>query len=119
MKKILRFSLILFTFLVLANFTFVSASGINMNLSGNNSTTNSSDETVYGSNSNANADSNVTTDVPENTNANSNTGTQIPINSSAALSSSNLELSTVINIILIVLGILLILLGIAILIRLR
>lgn len=120
MKKFFKISLILFVFFILISTTFVSASGINMNLSGNNSgVTNSSDETVYGSNSNTNSNSDETSDGQENTNVNSNIGSQIPINSSASLSSSNLELPTIINIILIVLGILLILLGIAILIRLR
>ena len=72
----------------------------------------SSDSTVYGSSQN-------TASTTNNTATNQSARTQIPVGTTAALSSSNLELPTIINIILIAIGILLILLGIAILIRLH
>lgn len=105
-KKFFKFSILLFTFLILANSTLVCASNIDMNLS------NTSDDTVYGSSATANNTSN-------NGTQNNSNPTSISVGSSSALSSSDLGTQTVINIILIVIGILLILLGIAILIRMR
>lgn len=121
MNKILKISLIIFVMIILAS-TAVQAAGINMNLSSNTSNTtntantannvNVADDTVLGENT-----SNVST-----TTGNDQERSQSQINqptASAALSSSTLGISNIINIILIVLGLLLILLGIAILIRLR
>lgn len=111
-KWIFNFLIVFFAFIIFANTSLVFASGIDMNLS-NNTNNSNIDDTVYGSNSNN-----------SNTNTNSNSSIQTPntpinVGSSGALSSSNLSLPTIINIILIVIGILLLLLGIAILIRLR
>lgn len=114
MKKILTISTILF-FIIFLIGNFVYASGINMNLTSNNTNT---DSTVYGSSNSTTAGN--TTKAPE---SNSLTQNQAKINpnvgSTAALSSSGLSLSNILNIILIVLGILLVLFAIAILLRLR
>lgn len=107
-KKFLKISILLFTFILLANSTLVYAANIDMNLSNN------SDDTVYGSNASANNTSN--TDTQNNS---TQTPTSISVGTSSALSSSDLGAGNIINIILIVVGILLILLGIAILIRMR
>ena len=97
MTRIFKFSIILFIVIICAN-TFSFASGINMDLSNNAA---------------SNTTSNTTGNTTQNTNSARNTATnnQSPItpNSSSALSSSTLEVSTIINILLIVVGILLIL----------
>lgn len=117
MKKILTISTILF-FIIFLIGNFVYASGnVNMNL-----TSGGQDSTVYGSqNPNArteNTNQNVTNNI--NNSATQNQSTINPtVGSTAALSSSSLSLSNILNIILIVLGVLLVLFAIAILLRLR
>lgn len=131
MNRILKISLILFAIIILAS-TAVQATGIDMNLSSNTSnttnTTNNTnnnnvvDDTVLGGNVNGASNTANTSNVSTMTTGNQQELSQGQINqptSSAALSSSTLGISNIINIILIVLGLLLILLGIAILIRLR
>ena len=113
MNKILKILPLLFVFIFLANISVVCASGIDMDLEANQA----SDSTVYGSSQNTDSTTNNT--ATNNTTTNQSARTQIPVGTTAALSSSNLELPTIINIILIAIGILLILLGIAILIRLH
>lgn len=110
MGKILRILPLLLAFVFLVNVSIVCASGIDMDLEANEA----GDDTVYGSSQN-------TTSTPTTNSATTNqtSRTQIPVGSTAALSSSSLELPTIVNIILIVIGILLILLGIAILIRMH
>ncbi len=112
MKKILIFSFI-FSLIMLCFSNLVQATGIDMNLSSNSA----SDGTVYGSNTNTNTDSNTNTN--SNTNVGSSLSTTFPVGSTAALSSSDLSLSNILNIILIVLGILLVIFAIAILTRMR
>ena len=121
MKKILIFSIILFVIVFFCNI-IVNATDISMDLGSTNAqvdsqqgqdndqnvTYNQADSTVYGTQSDETeslADTSV--DVP------------VTVGASAALSSSDLALSNILNIILIVLGILLVLLAIAILIRLH
>ena len=125
MKKILIFSIILFVILFFCN-TLVNGADISMDLeadqtqsapeqtqeqTGTESTadeTQADDPTVYGSDTqDQTADTVTDIDAP------------ITVGTSAALSSSDLALSNILNIILIVLGILLVLLAIAILIRLH
>ena len=103
MKKVLIFSII-FAILMLFASTLVYASEIDMNLTDGSS----SDSTVYGSSNPADTPREQSTVSP----------TQFP-STSAALSETNLTLSNILNIILIVLGILLVLFAIAILLRLR
>jgi len=109
MKKLLIFSLIFVLAIVFAS-NLVYAADIDMNLTSDGIADVSTDGTVYGSEP---QNTNTTTSVPTS----SNTGTSV--GSTAALSSSNLGLSNILNIILIVLGILLVLFAIAILIRMR
>ena len=121
MRKILMFSIILFVIVFFCN-TIVNATNISMDLGSANEQVdsqqsqnndqnvadNQEDSTVYGTQSDETeslADTSV--DVP------------VTVGTSAALSSSDLALSNILNIILIVLGILLVLLAIAILIRLH
>lgn len=121
MKKILIFSIILFVIVFFCN-TIVNATDISMDLGGaseqvdsqqdqgndQNVAEDQSDSTVYGTQS-------------EKTESLADTSVDVPVTvgTSAALSSSDLALSNILNIILIVLGILLVLLAIAILIRLH
>lgn len=66
MNKTLKFSVILFVFILLVS-TVVSASGINMNLTSNSSVNNNqADNTVYGANSNSNITNNETTNQTAN-----------------------------------------------------
>ncbi len=110
MGKLLKILPLLLAFVFLANISVVCASGIDMDLEANEA----GDDTVYGSSQNVASTTNTTT-----TTTNEASHTQIPVGTTAALSSSSLELPTIVNIILIVIGILLILLGIAILIRMH
>ncbi len=122
MKKILIFSIILFVILFFCN-TLVNATNISMNLDetqgqSTSSTnddaldSNAEDSTLYGTETENN---NNNQGAPSETNIES----PVTVGTSAALSSSDLALSNILNIILIVLGILLVLLAIAILIRLH
>lgn len=116
MKKVLVFSLI-FALTMVFLCTLVCASDVNMNLLSNSGI----DSTVYGSDSNTNSNTNTNTNT-NNTVAPAPTtspNTNISVGSTGALSSSNLTLSNILNIILIVLGILLVLFAIAILTRIR
>lgn len=66
MSKILKFSFVLFVFVLLVN-TVVSASGIDMNLSSNSSASNNqADNAVYGANSNSNVTNNEATNQTAN-----------------------------------------------------
>ena len=127
MKKIFKISLVLFALLLIH--TVVFATDINTeNPDGTQAET--QDQTVYG-NENPEEEENQDDDAVENTTlpmsnnertpvtSNSSTTAPVDVGSTAGLSSSNLPLMTIINIILIVIGLLLILFAIAILIRLR
>ena len=130
MKKIFKISLVLLALLLIH--TVVFATDINTdNPDGTQAET--QDQTVYGNENpeeeeneeeqNTNTVGNTVQPMSntERTPVTSNSSTTAPVNvgSTAALSSSNLPLMTIINIILIVIGLLLILFAIAILIRLR
>ena len=126
MKKILIVSFIFSLFIICVS-SFVYATGnVDMNLTTSRS---SVDSTVYGSNSNTNINNNMNTNdnVTDTSNVASTpedmspytSSPDISVGSTAALSSSSLSLSNILNIILIVLGILLVLFAIAILIRMR
>lgn len=115
MKKLLTISLILLIIFMVFALNFVQAMGINMNLTANTSTDNTTIED----------DTNTMTD-PENSSTTDHLSpTTTNLNNSASVSTlnqlpeSSLGLNNIINIILIVIGVLLILLGIAILIRLK
>lgn len=121
MKKIFIVSFIISLFMICVC-SLVYATDVDMNLT--------SDPTVYGSNTNTNTNTNIDTNennIDNTANADySLDGTDsyspnadITVGSTAALSSTNLSLSNILNIILIVLGILLVLFAIAILIRMR
>ena len=117
MRKVLIFSLILALIVLFAN-NFVFASGVNMNLVNTNTNTNGgtntngNDDTVYGT-------ANINQNVVSRSNTEVDTTLASSIGSTAALSETNLSLSNILDIILIVLGILLVLFAIAILIRMH
>ena len=118
MKKILIFSIILFVIIFFCN-TIVNATDISMDLGSNSEQVDSQQD--QGNNQNVaenQADSTVYGTQNDETESLADTSVDVPVTvgTSAALSSSDLALSNILNIILIVLGILLVLLAIAILI---
>lgn len=117
MKRLLILSFI-FVLAIICMSSLVYASDIDMNLSTNPA----SDNTVYGSETNTNTNTNTENTLGATSGQAPTTispDTSVSVGSTAALSSSNLSLSNILNIILIVLGILLVLFAIAILIRMR
>lgn len=128
MKKILIVSFILSLFIIcVCNFVYATGN-VDMNLTSSRPYV---DSTVYGSNSNTNSNTDNNMNTNDNVTDTSNVAStpddltpytpspDISVGSTAALSSSSLSLSNILNIILIVLGILLVLFAIAILIRMR
>lgn len=121
MKKLFMISFML-SLIIICACGLVYATDVNMNLTSNSSIV---DNTVYGSDINQNENINSNVNNMDNTNsALDATGSYTPspdfsVGATAALSSTNLSLSNILNIILIVLGILLVLFAIAILIRMR
>ena len=121
MRKILIFSIILFIVLCCCN-TLVKGANISMDLDANQQSVPQQNQNDI-ENETDDFDNDSTVYGTENENDQSFTDTSIDapltVGTSAALSSSDLALSSILNIILIVLGILLVLLAIAILIRLH
>ncbi len=115
MKKLLTISLILLIIFMVFALNFVQAMGINMNLTANTSTDNTTIEDD--TNTMTDPENSSTTDHLSPTTTNSNNSASV--STLNQLPESSLGLNNIINIILIVIGVLLILLGIAILIRLK
>lgn len=117
MKKLLQITFIILVILAVLAPNFVQAMGVNMNLTGNTPTENTTENTTIDDDTNtmAEPEETPTTDrlSPTTTNNSASVSTldQLP--------EAGLGLNNIINIILIVIGVLLILLGIAILIRLK
>ncbi len=105
------FTITFITFILLSNFTFATDINMNLQLDSNNTNSQTNNST---NNTTSNTVTNTNSSLPTTSTTNSTTVSTI-----SNLPESNLGLSNILNIILIVLGLLLILLGIAIFIRLK